>query len=86
LTRKRARKKERKKVGRKLKSRESGQVRQQTNATFNNSHPKKEKKRKGKKKKKRKEEAERKQGPKLHDGCFWVAGWPGHESRLTYRG
>jgi hypothetical protein len=61
--------------------RESGQVRQQTNATFNNSTKKKNLK----EEKKRKEEAERKQRPKLHDGCFWLARWLlGHESRLTY--
>jgi hypothetical protein len=60
-----------------------------TSATTNKRHiqqlnpPKKKKKKKTKtktqkkkkkKKKKRKDEAERKQGPKLHDGCFWVAG------------
>jgi len=42
-------------VGRKRKSRESGQVRQQTNATFNNSTQKRKEKKKRKKKRKEEE-------------------------------
>jgi len=91
LTRKRARKKERKRERRKWEgneSRERADKCDNKQTPHSTTQPKKEKKRKKEKRKekKRKEEAERKQSPKLHDGCFWLPRWLGHESRLDVQG
>jgi hypothetical protein len=70
-----------------------GQVRQQTNATFNNSTPPQKKKKKKKpkakpqKKKKKEEEEGRSRAetrPEIARRVF-LGGWRGHESRLTYK-